>query len=233
MTTSEKSEKGLISRIFGKGADKNITESAAPKISLSKITLEKSGDKVSLEKPNNTNGHGRITCNLNWTSGIQKKGLFRGSSKGIDLDLGCLYELNDGYVSVVQALGNSFGSYENEPYIYLAGDDRSGKSADGEFLFVNGDYINNIRRVCIFAYIYEGAVDWAQADAVITITVPNKPIIEVHLDGHKNSLNMCAIAMLENNNGEIKLTKLSKYFKGHRELDKHYKWGLRWTSGSK
>jgi tellurite resistance protein TerA len=215
---------------------------ALPKTSLSKITLEKRGDKISLEKPSSSSGHGRIICNLNWTSGNQKeKGLFGGifnkrktiDNKDIDLDLGCLYELSDGTKRVVQALGNSFGSFENPPYIHLAGDDRSGESTDGEFLYVNGNYLNDIRRICIFAYIYEGAVNWTQANAVVTVTVPEQPIIEVRLDADQNNLNMCAIAMLENNNGKLKLTKLSKYFQGHKELDKHYKWGMRWTTGSK
>ena len=207
------------------------------KISLSKITLEKRGDKISLEKPSNSSGHGRIICNLNWTSdNQQKKGLFGGAfnnNKGIDLDLGCLFELSDGTKSVVQALGNCFGSYESSPYIHLAGDDRSGASTDGEFLYVNGNHLNDIRRICIFAFIYEGVVNWTQANAVVTVTVPGHPIIEVRLDAHQNNSNMCAIAMLENDHGELKLTKLSEYFKGHRELDQYYKWGMRWKVGSK
>jgi tellurite resistance protein TerA len=63
--------------------------------------------------------------------------------------------------------------------------------------------------------------------------VPGHPIIEVRLDAHQNNRNMCAIAMLENNQGALKLTKLSEYFQGHKELDNHYKWGMRWTAGSK
>jgi tellurite resistance protein TerA len=204
--------------------------------------LKKRGDKISLEKPIGSSGHGRIICNLNWTSGDQKgKGLFSGifnkrktiHNNNIDLDLGCLYELSDGSKSVVQALGNCFGSFENSPYILLAGDDRSGETTDGEFLYINGNHLNDIRRICIFAYIYEGAFNWVQTKAVVTVTVPDQPIIEVRLDADQNNLSMCGIALLENNNGKLKLTKLSKYFQGHKELDKHYKWGMRWTTGSK
>jgi tellurite resistance protein TerA len=203
-----------------------------PKVSLSKIILEKQGDKISLEKPSNSSGHGRIICNLNWTLGNQNKGFF-GKSKGIDLDLGCLYELSNGTKHVVQALGNSFGSYDHSPYIHMAGDDRSGASTDGEFLYVNGNHLSDIKRICIFAFIYEGVVNWTQANAVVTITIPEQPVIEVRLDTHQSNSNMCAIAMLENNAGELKLTKLGKYFRGHQELDKHYKWGMRWSTGSK
>lgn len=225
----------LVNHFGGEVAEKN-PEPSPPKVLLSKITLEKRGDKISLKKANNSSGHGRVICNLNWTSGgQQKKGFFGGtvSSNAIDLDLGCLYELSNGTKHVVQALGNCFGSYESLPYIHLAGDDRSGANADGEFLYINGNHLNDIRRICIFAFIYEGAANWTQANAVVTVTVPEHPIIEVRLDGHQNNRNMCAIAMLENNQGELKLTKLGEYFQGHKELDNHYGWGMRWTAGSK
>lgn len=44
---------------------------------------------------------------------------------------------------------------------------------------------------------------------------------------------MGAIAMIENDNGELKVTKLNEYFQGHKELDKYYRWGLSWVHGSK
>lgn len=215
--------------------NKAVAAPPPPKVSLSKITLEKRGDKISLEKPKDAGGYGRIVCNLNWTSGNkQKKGLFGGvSSKGIDLDLGCLYEMANGSKLVVQALGNCFGSYDNAPYIHLAGDDRTGASSDGEFLYINGNHINDIKRICVFAFIYEGVVNWAQADAFVTVTVPGHPVIEVRLDAQQNNLGMCAIAMIENDQGRLKLTKLSEYFKGHIDLDQRYNWGMRWAAGSK
>ena len=54
-----------------------------------------------------------------------------GGTSGIDLDLGCLYELNDGRKGAVQALGNAFGSLTNPPFISLDGDDRTGDSVGG------------------------------------------------------------------------------------------------------
>ena len=69
------------------------------------INLQK-GQKVSLKK-NTASGLGEILVNLNWNSTPVNKGflssLFGGSS-GIDLDLGCLYELKDGKKGTVQAL---------------------------------------------------------------------------------------------------------------------------------
>lgn len=210
-----------------------------PKVSLSKITLEKRGEKISLEKRGQA-GHGRIVCNLNWSSGQtqEKRGMFGGifgggKSSGIDLDLGCLFEMTDGQKGAVQALGNSFGAFDSPPYIHMAGDDRTGANASGEFLYINGDHLKDIRRVCIYAFIYEGATNWAQAEGVVTLTVPGHPPIEVRLDNHDNSKNMCAIAMIENDGGSLKITKLGEYFSGHKFLDERYGWGLRWVAGSK
>ena len=115
----------------------------------------------------------------------------------------------------------------------MAGDDRSGQSANGEFLYINGDKLQHIKRICIYAFIYEGVANWAQADGVVTVSVPGHPPIEVRLDGHEERKNLCAIAMLENVDGQLRVTKLAEYFSGHVQLDEHYGWGLRWQAGSK
>jgi len=232
-------------------AEKLVTEStplppptpAAPKVNLSKITLQKRGDKISLEKRSSSAGHGRIVCNLNWSRGVapapaQKKGLFGRRSAGatqlgIDLDLGCLYEMADGTKSAVQALGETFGDYERAPFINMAGDDRTGANEHGEFLYINGDHLKDLKRICIYAFIYEGVANWGEADGVVTLTVPGHPLIEVCLDNHVDGKNMCAIAMLENDRGELRISKLGEYFAGHVELDNRYGWGLRWQSGTK
>lgn len=212
---------------------------APPKVSLSKVTLEKRGEKISLEKRGQA-GHGRIVCNLNWSSGQtqEKRGLLGGmfgktKSSGIDLDLGCLFEMADGNKGGVQALGNAFGDFNRPPYIHLAGDDRTGANVSGEFLYINGDHLKDLRRICIFAFIYEGVANWAQADGVVTLTVPGHPPVEVRLDNHDNTRNMCAIAMIENDGGDLKITKLGEYFASHVDLDRRYQWGLRYTKGSK
>ena len=141
--------------------------------------------------------------------------------------------MQNGAKSVVQALGNCFGDLDRPPYIKLAGDDRSGASSNGEFLYINGERFSEMKRICVFAFIYEGVANWAQADGVVTVTVPGHPVIEVRMDGHQPSKNMCAIAMLENHQGELRITKLAEYFEGHPDLDRHYGWGMRWVEGSK
>ncbi|MCB1825480.1 MAG: TerD family protein, partial [Candidatus Competibacteraceae bacterium] len=210
--------------------------SAAPPpakpIRLEKITLEKKGSSISLEKTGQ--GFDELVVNLNWHQGGGGKGFFgRLTNRKIDLDLGCLFRLRDGRAGAVQALGNSFGSLQQPPYIQLMGDDRSGASAQGEFLRINGRHWDQIDRVVVFALIYEGVPNWAETDAVITLQTPNQPTLEIRLDSHGNDQRMCALAMLENQGGNIQVTKLVEYFQDHRFLDQAYGFGLRWVAGSK
>ena len=201
-------------------------------IRLEKITLDKKTPSISLEKK--AQGFGEIVVNLNWNQGSGGKGFFgRLTSRKIDLDLGCLFKLSDGRPGAVQALGGNFGSLQQPPYIQRMGDDRSGASAAGEFLHINGQQWGQLDRVLVFAMIYEGAPNWAETDAVVTIAIPGQPTLELRVDSHRNDQRMCALAMLENQGGNIKVTKLVEYFADHRVLDQAYGFGLRWVAGSK
>lgn len=129
-------------------------EAGSQKVSLSKITPEKRGDKISLEK-RRARDFGRVYVNLNWhrqPAGEPARkfiGKLLGPSapRGVDLDLGCQYELSDGRKGVVQALGEAWGSIDNRPYICLDGDDRTGSDEGGENMYVNGDRFDQIRRI--------------------------------------------------------------------------------------
>ncbi len=208
---------------------------AAP-VNLTKVTLEKQGQSVSLEKKNDA-GFGEILFNLNWNQRPEKKGGFLGGilggSKGIDLDLGCLWELESGDKGAVQALGESWGAYRQEPYIQHAGDDRTGATSEGETIRINGDRLSKIRRTLVYAFIYQGVPNWAGADGVATVRIPGQPDIEVRLDNPTSGQGMCAIALIENDRGKLKVTKEERYFRSHPDMDKAYHWGLRWSAGSK
>jgi len=205
-----------------------------------KISLTKSAPTVSLTKA--ATG-GRLHVNLNWdarASSAQPRGLFSkmtGAATGggsLDLDLGCLYELANGRKGVVQALGNSFGSLDTEPYVFLDGDDRSGAVSQGENLYVNLVQLSQIRRVLVFAMIYEGAASFEQAQGVVTLTPVSGPAIEVRLDGAGGRSRMCAIALLENAGGELVVRREVNYVQGTQaELDAAYGWGMRWQAGRK
>ncbi|RMQ99567.1 TerD family protein [Pseudomonas syringae group genomosp. 7] len=203
-------------------------------VSLSKITLDKTRASISLEK--SSAGFGEIRVNLNWNRRSDSKGggfFSMKKSNAIDLDVGCLFELQDGLKGAVQALGNSFGSLDTEPFIKLMGDDRTGSISDGEWLHINGAHWNKIRRILVYAFIYEGAPNWKETDGVVTIHAPGQPPIEVRLNEEGGRQGMCAIALLENDNGAVKVTRRVDFHNGHSNMDKAYGWGMRWAAGSK
>lgn len=191
----------------------------------------KKGQKINLQKKRNE-GLGEILINLNWKQPA-KKGFF-GRTKAIDLDLGCLYELENGTKGVVQALGNAFGSLTHPPYIALDGDDRTGSSQGGENLRINGAEVSKIRRVLVFTYIYEGAANWQEADGVVTIRNPGSSEIIVRMDEYGSKLPMCAIALMENYMGQtLSVEKIVKFFPSHVEMDREFGWNMNWVPGTK
>lgn len=199
------------------------------------ISLQK-GQKVSLKK-NASAGLGEILVNLNWNSTPVTKGFFSsvfGGSSGIDLDLGCLFELKDGRKGTVQVLGNAFGSLTHPPFIALDGDDRTGASTAGENLRINGNQIANIKRILVYTFIYEGVANWQQADATVTIKYPGAEDIIVKMDSYNTQNKMCGLALFENvNNETFSVEKIVQFYSGHRDLDRAFHWGLKWVAGRK
>ncbi len=203
----------------------------------SKVTLAQKGDShVLLSK-----GVGEIVINLNWSQKVAKKGLIQSLfSSSVDLDLGCFYELTNGVKSVIDGLQFSKnpalqGSLTSPPYIYHLGDDRTGGVAEGEFIKVNMSKLHEIRRMTIYAFIYEGVPNWTDTDAVVTVAVPGQPTIEVRMGSHTDQRNFCAIAGIEFGAGgrEIKVTKLVSFHDSHSDCDKTYNWGMQWKVGAK
>lgn len=203
-------------------------------VSLSKVTLTKASPTVSLSKGS---AGGRMRVSLEWEAkpGGGKGGGFlkklAGAAKGIDLDLGALFELADGRKGVIQALGNQFGAIDQPPYLLLDGDDRTG--GGGENLHVNLDRLAEIRRILVFAFIYEGVPAWDKAKAVVTLYPQGQPPIEISLDETSGS-RMCALALLENSGGQLTIRREVQYINGAQDkLDQAYGWGMDWTPGRK
>ena len=214
---------------------------SAPSINLSKITLTKNKSSINLTKRDD---FGKISVNLNWNQNpntnqqAPKKGLLNDlfkqkGSGGIDLDVGAMIHLKNGEKTLIQALGNRFGSLTSAPYVLLRADDRTGQVSGGEWLDINGQQWSQIEEVFIFAFIYEGAPNWAETDGVVTIHVPDQPPIETRLTEGTGNLPMCAIARLVNQNGSINVERINQYFKGHQDMDKAFNWGFSWQRSSK
>jgi tellurite resistance protein TerA len=223
-------------------------------VSLGKVTLTKSAPTVSLAKQGSTGGLLRV--NLNWTARPvdttkpteEKKGggflkRIQNAAAGvagggqIDLDLAALYELMDGSKGLVQALGNTFTdrhSPPSNPILRLDGDDRSGSNSGGENLFVDLSQSARIKRILVFAFIYEGVPNWAGADAVVTLYPATGPEIEMRLDESDSKSRFCAIALLENDGAGLAVRREVRYIRGsQREVDQAYGWGMQWQAGSK
>ena len=221
---------------------------AAPQTVGGKVRLTKGAPRVSLTKSGGVSGIARV--NLNWSAQTPAQpsppatgGLFSrmksaaaavSVSKGVDLDLGCLYELADGRKGVIQALGNAFGSLHAPPWIELDGDDRTGQVAGGENMSINLSQPGRFRRVLIFAMIYEGAPNWAAVDGVVTVTPANGQPVEVRLDATDAAVRMCAVAQLVESGGELVLQREVRYIEGGQmALDKAFGWGMNWAKGRK
>ena len=211
-------------------------ESAAPATG-GKVTLTKSAPSVSLTKQGSADGVLRV--NLNWDARPAGGGggFLKRLAPALDLDLGCLYEFTDGTKGVVQALGNAFTASPRgvrDDVIRLDGDDRSGRNEGGENLLVNLAYANQIKRIMVFALIYEGAANWAAANGVVTLYPASGPQVEVRLDDPRDGARICGIAMLESTGGDLSVRREVNYINGgQRALDEAYGWGMNWTAGRK
>ena len=82
--------------------------------------------------------------------------------------------------------------------ISLDGDDRSGHVTAGENLSVDLSQTARIKRILVFALIYEGAANWADAKGVATLYPVNAAAGRDPLDEPRDGARICAIAMLEN-----------------------------------
>lgn len=214
-------------------------------VSLSKITLEKQGDshKIDLSKASDQ----QITINLNWSQ--QKKGGFFsslfGGNKEIDLDLGIYWELTDGTAGMIDGLQFSKGRggarnqlsrqgrYTDLPWVWHCGDDRSGSSEGGENILVNPKGIQDLRRLVVYCFIYDGVANWAQSDAVVTVKVPNQPEIVVEMGKQSDQRTFCAIASIDFIGSQMSVRKDINFFRGHAECSQYYNWGFEFSAGSK
>lgn len=200
--------------------------------------LEEPGGFVTINPQ--PNGFDPIMIGVAWDNVVvQQSGFFgkllkKATKVGVDLDIGCLYEMQDGTRGALQAFGEKFGDFENAPYIALSGDERTG-DADGhdEYLLVNGQHWDKIKRILVYIYIYDGAPSWSKIKPQVVLDVPGENDLYVTLKAHDDALALCAVGEIENVRNGIKLTNRTEYFPGHSEMDRAYGFGLNWDEGKK
>ena len=166
------------------------------------IELRKTGDKHRINLEKTKAFPGEIKINLDWSKGGFMKKLFGGA---IDLDLGCFYELKDGTKMLIDGLQFSHGRggrrdqvtrqgcYTQKPFIWHMGDDRGGSAESGETILVNPAGASNIKRIIVYTFIYEGAAQWAQTDAVVKVSVPGNEDIIVKMGEQNTNKKFCAM----------------------------------------
>lgn len=153
---------------------------------------------------------------------------------GVDIDLGCLYEMKNGKRGAMQAFGAEHGAYDEAPYIFLSGDERRGdRIGPDETILVNGAHWDEIDRILIYVYIYGGVENWDAVKPQIQVRVPGEQPMVVTLNARKTEMALCAVAKLTNIRGGIRMTSVMEYFPGHAELDRAFGYGLQWESGKK
>lgn len=193
-------------------------------------------------------GYDHIRIGAAWQNLHQEKpkgGFFRGllgkkikKPAGVDLDLGCLYELENGERGSIQAFGEHFGDYDHAPYMKLSHDDRTGDDDDDddgedEIILINGKKWPEIKRLVVYLYIYDGVANWAEIQPQIQIRVPGEKPMIVKLHTYKSELALCAVAGLEHVRGGVRLTNYTEYYPGHAEMDRAFGFGLEWADGQK
>ncbi|MFA5592842.1 MAG: Tellurium resistance protein TerA [Micavibrio sp.] len=152
----------------------------------------------------------------------------------VDLDLGCLYRLKNGRRGGMQAFGAIHGAYEEEPYIFLSGDERTGaREGPDETIRVNGAHWDAIEQILIYVYIYKGAVNWAEVRPQIQLRVPGEEPMVVTLAAQRPDAEVCAVAGIENIRGGVRMTSYLEYFPGHFSMDRAFGYGLAWEQGRK
>ncbi|NJP69284.1 Tellurium resistance [Streptomyces spiramenti] len=151
----------------------------------------------------------------------------------VDFDLACLYELNDGSKGVVQSLGDLLGEFNGPPYLKLSGDDRFG-GGSGEVLYANLDHQEEIKRLLVFVYIYDGTPAFDRADVSVTLDAGNGTHVDVPLTDPSPQARSCAVLLLEHEGGDLVARREVRYVYGFQsEIDRLYGWGMAWGRGSK
>ncbi|WP_433473413.1 TerD family protein [Spirillospora sp. CA-142024] len=203
-----------------------------------KISLTKNAPSVSLTKHGATTGHMRV--NLNWTAreGVAK-GLLGKRRRGVDLDLDlcCLWELQDGRKGIIHALGD-MGALDRPPFIKLDKDDRTGAVETGENLHINLDHKADFKRILVFAEIYDGANDFRGLDAVATLFPVGAPPIDMRMDDCTDASRDAVLALIENVNGELVVRREGRFVLpppgrprwGKMTVDQAYNWNLEWVA---
>ena len=202
--------------------------------------LDKNGESEVISPPEG--GFKDMHVGLAWNNIIVEKadgfmGLLKKTmNKGVDLDLGCFFEMADGTRGVLQPFGELFGNYDEIPYIKLSGDERTGDAeGDDEYFTIKGAQWSEIKRILVYTYIYQGSNDWSQIKPELTVNLnlDGEPPLKVSPALKTNDLTVCALVTIENVKNGIRIKTHGEYFASQAAMDRAFGFGLKWEDGAK
>lgn len=202
--------------------------------------LDKNGESEIISPPEG--GFNNFHIGLAWNNIIvEQTGGFMGlwkkaTQQGIDIDLGCFFEMADGTRGILQAFGGLHGNLNRTPFIELSDDERTGDSeGDDEYMTINGVKWPQIKRILIYTYIYEGSTDWSQIQPELTINLHMDPVepLSIRPKLKTNKMTVCALATLENIKDGLRIKTHGEYFTSQAAMDRAFGFGLQWEDGAK
>lgn len=201
--------------------------------------LDKNGESGLISPP--ADGFNKIHVGLAWNNIIVEKssgfmGLIKKMTKqGVDLDLGCFFELNDGTRGILQPFGDLYGNFDALPYISLSGDNRTGEGeGHDEAISINGTQWSKIKRVLVYCYIYKGPNDWSQIKPHLDINLSDEEnLLAIEPRLKTNDLSVCALASMKNIKDGLQIVTHGEYFVSQAAMDRAFGFGLKWEDGAK
>ncbi|SIS41902.1 TerD family protein [Neptunomonas antarctica] len=141
-----------------------------------------------------------------------------------DLRIGCFYELENGQRGMVYSFDASLeGSFDGVPYIKAS----RAQNQHFEQLLINARFRHKLNRFLIFASMMDAHDSWGGLNVDVEFQLPGvaaqtlspttlmvKPIY--------------AVAMINFNDEQTKMTPLDEYFQDLAEMDRAFAWGLPW-----
>lgn len=183
------------------------------------INLRQAGAECRLMAPNSEFGPMRM--NFRWHQPIS-------TQARVKMDIGCLWELQNGKKGQLQSASNQWGSVAGEPYVALSGETRIQGALCEESVSINGNEWQRIKRVLFYAAISEGHPQWNPIDGRVTLIVPDQDPVLADLENTNKSEPIAALMMLENRSDQMRVCYPGGFFHSYFDLDSAFGFQLRW-----
>lgn len=170
-------------------------------------------------------GSGSMQFTLHWGVPASASG-FRHST---DLQLGCLWEMNDRSTGVIQTFdrGSDAASCEGNTVLRLGG--RS--ETEGQTLVAALKHLSLLRRMVLFVYADNGHPDWL-AQPSMSVTLKGGVVIDLRPEPGPPWATACALASLHRVGGTLVLRLEQEYLNGQQQtVAEAYGFDLPWIGG--